>query len=186
MDNSKEVGATVKSTKKMTILVVSIIVLGVLAFQFINGTGPFQNNGSKSESGPKETEEVHIERVVDGDTLVAKDDNNKELKVRLIGVDTPETVKPDTPVQPYGKEASDYSKSQLTNKDVFLEYDEEQEDQYGRILAYLWLDKHTMFNEELIKKGLAKEKYYAPNGKYRDVFEKAEQQAKNNNENIWS
>lgn len=97
-----------KSTKKITILVVSMIVLGVLAFQFINETGPFQNNGSKSESGPKETEEVHIERVVDGDTLVAKNDNNKELKVRLIGVDTPETVKPDTPVQPYGKEASDY------------------------------------------------------------------------------
>lgn len=103
----------------MTILVVSMIVLGVLAFQFINETGPFQNNGSKSESGSKETEEVHIERVVDGDTLVAKNDNNKELKVRLIGVDTPETVKPDTPVQAYGKEASDYTKAQLTNKDVF-------------------------------------------------------------------
>lgn len=78
------------------------------------------------------------------------------------------------------------SKAQLTNKDVFLEYDEEQEDQYGRTLAYLWLDKDTMFNEELIKKGLAREKYYAPNGKYRDVFEKAEQQAINNNENISS
>lgn len=44
------------------------------------------------------------------------------------------------------------SKAQLTNKDVFLEYDEEQEDQYGRTLAYLCLDKDTMFNEELIKK----------------------------------
>lgn len=186
LDNSKEVGASVKSTKKMIILVVSMIVLGVLAFQFINETGPFQNNASKSEAGPKETEQVHIERVVDGDTLVAKDKNNKKLKVRLIGIDTPETVKPDTPVQPYGKEASDYSKAQLTNKDVFLEYDEEQEDQYGRTLAYLWLDKNTMFNEQLVKNGLAREKYYAPNGKYRNVFEKAEQQAKNNNENIWS
>lgn len=175
-----------KSTKKMVALVVSIIVLGVLAFQFINETGPFQSNESSSLSDTKETEKVHVKRVVDGDTLIAINEQNEELKVRLIGIDTPETVKPNTPVQPYGKEASDYSKAQLEDMDVYLEYDKEQEDQYGRTLAYLWLNKNTMHNEQLVQKGLAREKYYAPNGKYRKVFQQAEEQAKDNNENIWS
>ena len=90
--------------------------------------------------------------MVDGDTLVANNSQHEQIKVRLIGVDTPETVKPNTPVQPYGKEASDFSKEHLTDKDVFLEYDKEKEDRYGRTLAYVWLDKETMFNELLVKK----------------------------------
>ena len=175
-----------KSTKKMTTLIISIVVLGVLAFQFINGTGPFSSNDTNNNDGSKQTEKVHIVRVVDGDTLVANNSQNEQIKVRLIGVDTPETVKPNTPVQPYGKEASDFSKEHLTDKNVFLEYDKEKEDRYGRTLAYVWLDKDTMFNELLVKKGLAREKYYSPNGKYREIFEKAEQIAKSNNENIWS
>ena len=61
----------------------------------------------------------------------------KGKKVRLIGIDTPETVKPNTPVQPYGKEASNYSKQHLNGKDVYLEYDKEKEDRYGRTLAYV-------------------------------------------------
>lgn len=176
-----------KSTKKITTLIISIVVLGVLAFQFINGTGPFSSNDSNNNhAGPKQTEKVHVARVVDGDTLVANNSQHEQIKVRLIGVDTPETVKPNTPVQPYGKEASDFSKEHLTDKDVFLEYDKEKEDRYGRTLAYVWLNKETMFNELLVKKGLAREKYFSPNGKYRDLFEKAEQIAKSNKVNIWS
>lgn len=175
-----------KSTKKISSLIVGIVVLGVLLFQFINHTGPFNNNDSSSQNGPEDTEQVHIERVVDGDTFVAKDKNNETVKIRLIGVDTPETVKPNTPVQPYGKEASNYSKEKLTNQDVFLEYDKEKEDRYGRVLAYVWLDKKTMFNEQLVKEGLAREKYFAPNGKYKNVFEEAESAAKAEHKNIWS
>lgn len=175
-----------KSTKKMTTLVVGIIILGVLAFQFINHSGPFQGNRSNSASGPDQTEKVHVERVVDGDTLVAKDEKGEQLKVRLIGIDTPETVKPNTPVQPYGKEASNYTKKHLTDKDVFLEFDKEKEDRYGRILAYVWLDKKTMYNEQMVKNGLAREKYFAPNGKYREIFQKAERQAKSDKINLWS
>ncbi|MBF9295074.1 thermonuclease family protein, partial [Staphylococcus epidermidis] len=129
---------------------------------------------------------VHVNRVVDGDTFVAKKSNGEQIKVRLIGVDTPETVKPNTPVQPYGKEASNYSKQHLNNKDVYLEYDKEKEDRYGRTLAYVWLDEKTMYNEELVKKGLAREKYFSPNGKYRSTFEKDEQQAKKDKVNLWS
>ena len=117
---------------------------------------------------------------------MAMKSNGEQIKVRLIGVDTPETVKPNTPVQPYGKEASNYSKQHLNNKDVYLEYDKEKEDRYGRTLAYVWLDEKTMYNEELVKKGLAREKYFSPNGKYRSTFEKDEQQAKKDKVNLWS
>lgn len=175
-----------KSKKSLSTLVLVIIVVCVLLFQFINHTGPF--SGSKSENTNTELkgkEKVHVDRVVDGDTFVAKQ-GNKNIKVRLIGVDTPETVKPNTPVQPYGKEASNYSKKTLTNKDVYLEYDKEKNDRYGRTLAYVWLDKDHMYNKELVEKGLAREKYFAPNGKYRDVFKKAQNEAKKNKVNIWS
>ncbi len=181
-------GEYMKSKKSLSIIVLAVIIVGVLAFQFINHTGPFKNSGSHTSSTTelKDKEKVHIERVVDGDTFVAKNNNGKEIKIRLIGVDTPETVKPNTPVQPYGKEASNYSKNHLTGKDVYLEYDKEKEDRYGRTLAYVWLDKDTMFNEELVKQGLAREKYFAPNGKYRSTFEKDEAEAKKNKVNLWS
>ena len=181
------------SKKNLTMIVLAIIVVGVLAFQFLNHTGPFkggnQNSTSSSNSAQTELkgkEKVHVDRVVDGDTFVAKKSNGEQIKVRLIGVDTPETVKPNTPVQPYGKEASNYSKQHLNNKDVYLEYDKEKEDRYGRTLAYVWLDEKTMYNEELVKKGLAREKYFSPNGKYRSTFEKDEQQAKKDKVNLWS
>ncbi|MDK7282632.1 thermonuclease NucI [Staphylococcus pettenkoferi] len=174
-----------KSKKSLTVIIVAIVIIGVLAFQYINHTGPFKQSGSDSEA-PENTEKVHVERVVDGDTFVASDAHHKRLKVRLIGMDTPETVKPNTPVQPYGKEASNYSKKHLNQEDVYLEYDKEREDRYGRTLAYVWLDQHTMFNKELVEKGLAREKYFAPNGKYRDVFKRAERQAKKEQRNIWS
>lgn len=179
------------SKKNLTIIVLAIIVIGVLAFQFLNHTGPFKDDSQHSSSNSKQTElkgkeKVHVDRVVDGDTFAAKKSNGEQIKVRLIGVDTPETVKPNTPVQPYGKEASNYSKQHLNNKDVYLEYDKEKEDRYGRTLAYVWLDEKTMYNEELVKKGLAREKYFSPNGKYRSTFEKDEQQAKKDKVNLWS
>lgn len=179
------------SKKNLTIIVLAIIVIGVLAFQFLNHTGPFKDDSQHSSSNSTQTElkgkeKVHVDRVVDGDTFVAKKSNGEQIKVRLIGVDTPETVKPNTSVQPYGKEASNYSKQHLNNKDVYLEYDKEKEDRYGRTLAYVWLDEKTMYNEELVKKGLAREKYFSPNGKYRSTFEKDEQQAKKDKVNLWS
>ncbi|QQT21019.1 thermonuclease NucI [Staphylococcus pasteuri] len=175
-----------KSKKSLSTLALVIIAIFVLLFQYINHSGPFSGNQSEvSSTDLKGKEKVHVERVVDGDTFVAKQ-GNKSIKVRLIGVDTPETVKPNTPVQPYGKEASNYSKKTLSDKDVYLEYDKEKNDRYGRTLAYVWLDKDHMFNKELVDKGLAREKYFAPNGKYRDMFIKAQNEVKKKKVNLWS
>ena len=65
----------------------------------------------------------------------------------MIGVDTPETVKPNTPVQPYGKEASDFTKKHLTGKRVTLEYDRAPKDRYGRTLAYVWVGDKCLMSD---------------------------------------
>lgn len=78
-----------------------------------------------------------VVKVVDGDTVELEGGE----KVRLIGVNTPETVKPNTPEQPYGKEASAFTKSQLEGKKVFLETGIQTKDNYGRTLAYLYIQE---------------------------------------------
>ena len=79
-----------------------------------------------------------VVRIVDGDTIVVSIDND-DVKVRLIGVDTPETVHPSKPVQEYGKEASRFTTNLLKGEDVYLLYEGEkaQTDKYGRTLAYV-------------------------------------------------
>ena len=82
-------------------------------------------------------------RIVDGDTIVVNYQGREE-KVRMIGVDTPETVDPYRPVQAYGKEASDFSKKMLTGKKVRLEFDRNKRDKYGRALAYVNLPSNQV------------------------------------------
>ena len=78
-------------------------------------------------------------RVVDGDTIIL---STKE-RVRLIGVDTPETKHPNKPVEQYGKEASAFTTRIVEGKKVTLEYDQEKRDKYGRLLAYVYLEDGT-------------------------------------------
>lgn len=134
-------------------------------------------------------EAVELVRVVDGDTVIVNTPSEKNVRVRLIGVDTPESVNPDeTKNTPEGKIASDFTKSFLkTGETYFLEYDKDREDDYGRTLAYLWLAdcsdatiteqyiKENMFNAILLDKGFAKTMRIEPNTKYANDFEKIEQ-----------
>lgn len=92
--------------------------------------------------------------VSDGDTFTVNMDGREE-KVRLIGVDTPETVKPNSPTECYGKVASDFAKSILANQTVRLEADpiNQNRDRYGRLLRYAYLSDGTLINAELIKQG---------------------------------
>ncbi|WP_324825160.1 thermonuclease family protein [Sinanaerobacter sp. ZZT-01] len=112
-------------------------------------------------------------RVVDGDTFVALL-NEQEEKVRLIGVDTPESVHPDKSKNTEaGALASEYASGLLENQTVQLELDVQERDKYGRILAYVYLEDGTFLNEKLILDGYAKIATYPPNVKYVDVFKKA-------------
>lgn len=98
-----------------------------------------------------------VVKVIDGDTFVVRI-GDKEKKVRMLLMDTPETVKPNTPEMPEGKKASNYSKHRLTDKDVKLVYEGGKTDYYGRNVAYISVDD-TDYNKELIEKGLAKVRF---------------------------
>lgn len=90
-----------------------------------------------------------VTRVVDGDTI----DIQRIGRIRLIGVDTPETVDPRRPVQRFGKEASDFLKRLVEGQRVRLEYDQERRDAYNRTLAYVFLPDGTFVNAEIIRQG---------------------------------
>jgi micrococcal nuclease len=94
-----------------------------------------------------------VSRIVDGDTVVLLIDDSP-VKVRLIGVDTPETVHPSKPVQHYGKEASTFTRNLLRGESVYLKYGSERTDRYGRLLAYLYRAPDGLFvNAEIVRQG---------------------------------
>lgn len=122
-------------------------------------------------------------RVVDGDTLVIEMNSGSE-KIRLIGVDTPETVHPQKPVEYYGKEASAFTQRMVENKIVRLEYDWQQRDKYGRILAYVYLEDGTFLNAEIIKHGYGFAYTRFP-FKYFNEFREYEKQARESKLGLW-
>lgn len=128
---------------------------------------------------------VMVTNVVDGDTLDVSI-NNKEERIRLLLVDTPETKHPSKPVQPFGPEASQFAKETLEGKEVEIELDISERDKYGRLLAYVWIEG-KMFNELLLEKGLARVAYvYPPNTKYVDQFYEIQKEAQKAGIGIWS
>ncbi len=124
-----------------------------------------------------------VERVVDGDTFIIA---SPRERVRLIGADAPETVKPNWPVEPWGPEASQFSKHFLAGGKVHLEFDDRLRDKYGRLLAYVWVGKH-MLNEELIHAGLARfEPQYHYSAAMKARFRRAQAEARAARRGIWS
>lgn len=125
-----------------------------------------------------------VVRVVDGDTIKVNF-NGKEESLRLIGIDTPESVHPDgSRNTEAGKIASEYTRSMLENKEIILEFDVQERDKYGRLLAYVWLG-NTMFNKTLLEEGYAQVSTYAPNVKYVNDFVALEKTARKNNKGLW-
>jgi len=129
-----------------------------------------------------------VEKVVDGDT----DDvlmNGKVVRLRLIGMDTPEVVDPRKPVQCFGREASAEGHKLLENQWVRLEYDAVtgKTDIYGRTLAYLFLPDGTLYNEFMIREGFAHEyDYQNQKYKYRAQFQAAQKAAQSEGLGFWS
>lgn len=123
-----------------------------------------------------------VVRVVDGDTVVL--DGNE--KVRLIGINTPETVDPRRPVQKFGKEASARTKALLDGKRVRAEYDVERKDRYGRTLCYLFLEDGTFVNLSLVEDGYATAYRYPPNVKFAEKFRDAERRAREAGRGLWA
>ncbi len=128
-----------------------------------------------------------IVRIVDGDTVVISIDN-KDVKVRLIGIDTPETVDPRKPVQAYGKEASNFLANLLKGEEVYIEYDGEKSelDKYGRLLAYLYRVPDGLFvNLEIVRQGYG-HAYTKYPFKHMELFCAYEKRVRENEKGLWA
>ncbi len=148
---------------------------------------------------PGELVPCTVVRVIDGDTFICKLENGKKERIRMIGIDTPES-RPNKKARRdakrsgrsleeiirMGKKATKFTKRFLKKgRRVFLEFDVERRDRYGRLLAYVWLDKKTLFNELIIREGYATVYTKPPNVKYADRFRKAQRMAIRERRGLW-
>ena len=120
-------------------------------------------------------------RVVDGNTIIL---SNGE-KVRLIGVDTPEIMHPNKPVEYFGKEAAAFTRSLAEGKEVRLEYDQQERDKFGRLLAYVYFMDETFLNAEIIKQGYGHTHTSFP-FKYKEQFRQYEKKAQITKRGLWA
>jgi micrococcal nuclease len=129
-----------------------------------------------------------VSRVIDGDTVEVRR-GGRELTLRLIGIDTPETVHPTEPIECYGPQASAFAQRVLAGRRVLLEYDHTQgrRDYYGRTLAYLWLvePRPTLFNWSAIRRGYALEYTYDAPYRWQPEFQRAERHAQGSDLGVW-
>jgi len=154
-------------------------------------TGPIVEAGEEShtplQKNFEDTSAYKVVRIVDGDTVVLLMDG-KETKVRLIGVDTPETVHPAKPVELYGKEASRFTRNLLLGEHVYLEYEPgpSKVDKYGRVLAYLYRAPDGLFvNLEIIRQGYG-HAYVRYPFQYMELFRSYERVARESGKGLWA
>jgi micrococcal nuclease len=161
----------------------------------INHSNKPKNQVIKTESPvdeiPVNFVKATVTRHVDGDTVYVKI-NGKSSKIRFIGIDCPEYTKE---IEPYGKESSEYTKSQLLGKTVYLETDVSNTDKYDRLLRYVWLEipkkiteeeiRSKMFNAKLVLNGYAYAGNYPPDVKYTDYLKKFQKEAKDSKTGLW-
>ncbi len=160
-----------------------IILIGVIAAKETK-----QSRTTETKETAKEGKSYYqVIKVVDGDTIDVSL-NGKTERLRLIGIDTPETVDPRKTVQCFGKEASDKAKEMLTGKKVTLEADPTQgdRDKYGRLLRYLFIENGPHYNKWLVENGYAHEYTYNTPYKYQKEFKKAEKIAREGSKGLWS
>lgn len=162
-------------------LVLLLVALAALLDE--RDSGPEREGGGPADSAAGERTEARVSRVVDGDTIEVLTGGGEE-DVRYIGVDTPETVKPGTPVQCYGPEASAFNHRLMGGRGVELVFDRERRDVYGRLLAYVYVDE-TLVNAELVRRGLARTLEIEPNTAMADRLGRLEQEAAAAGRGLW-
>lgn len=130
---------------------------------------------------------VTVIKIVDGDTFWIDDGSEKGEKIRLIGVDAPESRKTGKKdIGFFGQESKEFLTRLLSGKKVKLEFDVGKYDQYHRTLAYVFLEDGTFLNAELVKQGYALVMTVPPNIKHATTFLSLQQEARENNRGLWS
>lgn len=158
-----------KMNRQLKILVVSSFIV-ILTLSFV---------GCTKTAGEKW---VNVERVVDGDTFRIVE--GKE-RVRMIGIDAPESVKPGEEPEPYGKEAAEFARKVLSGQKVKLVFDVQERDKYGRLLAYVYLKDGTFVNALLVKEGYARVLTVPPNVAHAEKFVRLEREARLHKKGLW-
>lgn len=127
-----------------------------------------------------------VTRISDGDTIHVSVGGRDE-KVRYIGIDTPETHKPNTPVQCFGRRASAFNARLVGRRDVDLRLDAETRDRYGRLLAYVYRRPDGLFvNAELVRQGYARTLTIPPNVRFADRFASLAREARGAGHGLWA
>lgn len=160
-----------RKTRGLIGVTLSIVILLI---SFVGKLWQADTTQEIAESG----ETYQVVSIVDGDTIVVSIDG-QNVKIRLIGVDTPESGTEE------GSIATQYTKSVLENQSVQLEYDVDLQDDYGRTLAYVYVNGQ-MINEMLLEEGYASIFTVQPNVKYVDEFLSLQEQARENEIGFWS
>jgi micrococcal nuclease len=160
----------------------SIIKTTVLLFILLISTSCH----SKSGNNHNLKDYVSVTKIVDGDTFWVDNGTEKGEKVRLIGVDTPETRRTGKKeIGYYGQEAKAFASKLISGKLVKLVFDVDKYDQYNRTLAYVYLEDGTFLNAELVKQGYAMVMTVPPNVRFVDTFLQLQQEARENNRGLW-
>jgi micrococcal nuclease len=132
---------------------------------------------------PREAGEGRVVRVVDGDTIRVTVDGREEA-VRYIGIDTPESVRPGSPVGCFAKAASAENRRLVGGRRVRLETDVEERDRYGRLLAYVYRGD-TFVNAELVRRGFARPATFPPNVRHEKLFRTLAREARDAGRGLW-
>jgi micrococcal nuclease len=130
----------------------------------------------------QETGQYIVKTVIDGDTIELNDGE----KVRYIGIDAPEFQSSKKNAEKFAEEAFQANRKIVENRKVKLEFDVEQRDQYGRLLAYVYTEDGIMVNEWLVANGYAKTVVFPPNVRYVDRFKNLEKEAQKQKIGLWS
>jgi len=147
--------------------------------------GLFPTLSRPSDRTPKPPLAVQVIRIIDGDTIEVCCVSGKREKVRYIGVNTPETKHPTKGVEVFGKEAAEVNRKLVTGKSLRLEFDVQQRDRNGRLLAYVYLGDGTFVNAWLVEQGYAQVMTVPPNVRHQDLFLKLQREAREGGRGLW-
>ena len=131
-------------------------------------------------------EAFYVTKVVDGDTFWGERNDGTRVKVRMIGIDAPETRRSEfKEIGYYGEEAKAFLTERIDNQEVYLRFDVDSLDQYGRTLAYVYLEDETFVNAEMIENGYAKMVTFPPNVEHVKLFERLQREAREKSVGLW-